>query len=446
MFKITKKRVASGIALAAVVGAAGFIPNSASADPTQLNALVGVGSDTTQDVMNAFSGFNNGQTYLAVNSGSVGSFRHIISFDAAPSQTAADNCITPILNGPTFTRPNGSGAGRRAFGAANGQGTGWQGPTFTLDDGTVLPTCTTTPINITGAAQYARTSALGGATTASDVVSIPFARDAVTTMAYRPDASPSAASEALTLTQAQLTSAFNDGTLLEVADPDGSGNVVLLPCGIQTSSGTHSFYLATVLGLGTSTTADAPAVNTCTPTATSRMQESKPDILKARADAAIGQTVTTQNGSVTLTADNFIAIGGIAASAYIAQRNGASVDNQSAAVTLVTQTGAGSGVAFTGTAPNLLPNASFFATSTNGRDVYNVIRRSNIVNTGTGVLLSNAFTQIFATPTAKLCTQTLPGSATKVFERFGFAAIANCGDYQSTTLLRAWEVPNASNA
>ena len=50
----TKKALAAGLAVTAL--GAGLLAGSASADPAQLSAIVGVGSDTTQDVMNALAG------------------------------------------------------------------------------------------------------------------------------------------------------------------------------------------------------------------------------------------------------------------------------------------------------------------------------------------------------------------------------------------------------
>lgn len=419
----TKKRLAIGLATTALGAglALGSAGGPVSADPTQLSALVGVGSDTTQDVMNALAGFNNNISYTAINSGATGSYKHFISFDASPSQSAADNCITPVINGPTFTRPNGSGAGRKALWAASGSSAGWTGSSFTLDNGTVIPTCAAT-VNLGGAVNFARSSALGS-TAGTDTVYIPFGRDALTFASYRPDGGAALT----TLSRKQLIDAFAGSTRVTVADPDGTGTLTIIPCGIQTSSGTHSFWRSTVLL--SDATKEAAATAECTPTPESRLQESKGDLLKVKGDAlaAAGKT-------------DFVVIVGYSAAAYIAQSNGVSLPNGYNLVTLGgisddSTTGSGGvnlGSPIVGTAPNLTPNATFYASAGTGRDVYNVFRRSLIVNTGTGALLSNAYTSLFATSSSKICS----AEAQVTVNKFGFASIATCG---STATTRAWD-------
>lgn len=417
----TKKRLAAGLAATALGAslALGSSGSPAGADPTQLSAYVGVGSDTTQDVMNALSGFNVGKSYTAINSGATGNYKHIISFDAAPAQSASDNCITPVINGPTFTRPNGSGAGRKALAAANGQ-TAWTGKVFALDNGSTLPICATS-VNLQGAVQFARSSALAS-TAGSDVVFVPFGRDAMSFASYR----PGGGTPLTTLTRKQLIDIFNSPTLLTVADPDGAGTLTVIPCGIQTSSGTHQFWRDTVVK---STSAkEAAATLTCTPTEVSRLQESKGDLLKIKGDA------------LDATFNDFVVISGYSAAAYIAQANLVSVANGFNEVVLGeisddSEAGTGGtnlGSPLVGTAPNLTPNPTFFASAGHGRDVYNVIKRSNLVNTGTGVQLNNAYTALFAGPTSAICSTA--GQTT--VNKFGFASIAACG---SLALARGYE-------
>ncbi len=425
---ITKKRVALGV-IAAALGASftlGGGSGPVSADPTQLTALVGVGSDTTQDVMNAMAGFNYGVNYSAINSGAATSYRHIISFDASPTQTASDTCITPVINGPTFTRPNGSGSGRKALYAASGlSSAGWTGSSFTLDNGTILPTCAAT-VNISGTANFARTSSVGS-TAGSDVTYIPFGRDALTFASYR----PGGGQPVVTLTRKQLIDAYDNATLEVIPDPDGTGTLTLVPCGIQTGSGTHQFWRTTVLQ--SDATKEAAATAVCTPTEASRLQESKGDLLKIKGDA------------LDVTLDDFVVITGYSAAAYIAQANGVSNPNgfnqiQIGSISDDSIAGSGGtnlGSPIVGTAPNLTPNPTFYASAGHGRDVYNMIRRSLIVNTGTGNPLSNAYVALFADTdpgapnTSVLCAQTAR------INLFGFAAIANCGNYTAT--LRAWD-------
>ena len=63
----TTKRLALAVAITAALGAS-FVGGSASADPKQLTAAVGAGSDTTQDVMNALAGHANGFNFTPAQS------------------------------------------------------------------------------------------------------------------------------------------------------------------------------------------------------------------------------------------------------------------------------------------------------------------------------------------------------------------------------------------
>ena len=150
----TKKKLALGLAFTATLGAT-LAGGSAQADPKQYSAAVGVGSDTVQDVMNALSGSTNGVSYTPINSGSASGSRQEISFDATLPTGVGDTCITTKLNGPTFTRPNGSGAGRKALAASSGHNPGgWTGSAI----GTT-PICATA-VDITGQVDFARSSSV----------------------------------------------------------------------------------------------------------------------------------------------------------------------------------------------------------------------------------------------------------------------------------------------
>lgn len=102
---MNKKKIAFALAAAAL--AAGTVGGSvASADPVgspQYRQLSGVGSDTTQDVMNGLA-----------NAVTINGTKVIGSYDATGSAnvTTKDPATTP---GCTIARPNGSGAGRTAL-------------------------------------------------------------------------------------------------------------------------------------------------------------------------------------------------------------------------------------------------------------------------------------------------------------------------------------------
>jgi len=441
-----KRRMAMG--LAAVSLGSGLVLGSgttpAAADPKQLSALVGAGSDTTQEVINAMAGFSYQSSYTPVNSGATGNYQHIASWDATPAQTASDNCITPVINGPTFTRPNGSGSGQKALHAsATSAVAGWTGSTFTLDNGTVLPTCATA-VNIGGTINFARSSSLR-TSSGSDIVFVPFARDAMSFATYR----PGGGTALTTLTRKNIIDMYSGSTRITVADPDGSGTVTIVPCGIQTGSGTYATWL-------TKTGADATMDNTATSECNlagngARIQESKGEQLKAKGDALY----TTG----TYASDNqLVVLMGFAASAYIAQANGAAPAAGYSDITLggisdntVGGTGTSAndiGRPVSGSAGSMTPSATFYADSWFGRDVYNVIRRSNLVNTGSGAPLNNSYVALFADTDTDVNTDgsNVDNSSAKnsskicqagtTIERFGFGQISNCGDY--TSHLASW--------
>ena len=442
-----KRRMAVGLAAVSLGSglALGSSPTPASADPKQLSALVGAGSDTTQEVINAMAGFAYQTGFTPINSGATGNYQHIASWDATPTQDASDNCITPVINGPTFTRPNGSGAGRKSlYASATSAAAGWTGSTFTLDSGTVLGTCATA-VNIGGTINFARSSSLK-TTSGNDVVFVPFARDALSFASYR----PGGGSALITLTRKNLIDIYAGATRVTVADPDGTGTVTIVPCGIQTSSGTYSTWNTKV---GTDSTKENTATTECNSAGNaSRVQESKGEQLKAKGDALYASGTYAANTQL-------VVIEGYSASAYIAQANGVSAPWGYGDITLggisdntVGGTGTGAndiGRPFTGSAGSMVPNSTFYSDSWFGRDVYNVIRRSNLVNTGTGNALTNSYVSIFADTntnantsgsnvdnssannSSKLCQQ---GAR---IEMFGFAQISNCGDYTSN--LTTWD-------
>lgn len=177
--------LALGAALAASIGG-NALADPASSPPIGPNTLVGVGSDTTQGVLNGLAG--------DVNAGQ--STQLIASYDAVGSAT-----ITPPGNGcSAINRPNGSGAGVAALIASQN-----------AKDGCI---------------DFARSSANDSASRAgANLTYIPFAKDAVT-YAVRGDSSLSK-----TYTVANLTAIYNCNV---------SSIQPLLP---KFGSGTRKFFL-----------------------------------------------------------------------------------------------------------------------------------------------------------------------------------------------------------
>jgi len=393
----TKKRLGLGLVAATILGGA-LSGGSASADPKQYTALVGVGSDTVQDVMNAMAGTTNGNFYTPINSGAATGRLQEISFDAIPPSGVADTCITAKLNGPTFTRPNGSGAGRKALYAASGlSSAGWTGSAIGA-----LPICATA-VDISGQVDFARSSAgPANGDAGTDMTYIPFGRDGVSFGYYRAAGSP-----VTSLTRAQLTTLFTTG-------PQTIGGVRIVPCGIQTSSGTFSFW-------NTVTTATTTQENTATTECNAllgRAEENDGTQLKARGDALAA--VSGHSGDQVVI--------GFSAASFIAKSNLVAPGQPPATVGIgaISDNGSGTnlGSPTTGTAPALAPSATFFADTVFGRNVYVVLPTS--VATGPGNAPTKA---LFVGPTSALC------SATTTINTFGFLASGSCG---ATTLKGSW--------
>lgn len=383
MFTSSLKRTAlkatAGLAAVGLAAGASIVGGSpAGADPKQFSALVGVGSDTIQDVMNALAGFNNGIAYSPITSSSASGSVQVTSWDAIPAGT----CITPKAPGATINRPNGSGAGRKALSRAIDSGA-W-GDT----------TCGAAAKPTAGLVDFARSSAGPAAGDAgTDLTYIPMGRDGVSFAYY----ANGVAIPVTSLSRAQLTSLFTTGH-------QTIGGVDIVPCGIQTSSGTFSFWNTVV---NVTTTQENTATSACNAVGTgTRLEENDAAGLKAKGDAQAGHEV----------------IVGFSAAQFIAQNNGRSVSHLASGVTLgsVSDNGSGTnlGAPFTGTAPNMAPSSSFYADSVFGRNVYVVVDTGRATGFG-----NNDLKSLFVGSTSAICTT----SAQATVNLFGFLTPSNCG-------------------
>ncbi|MDP1818338.1 MAG: hypothetical protein Q8K58_00405 [Acidimicrobiales bacterium] len=365
------------------IGALVATGNPATADPKQFNAATGVGSDTTQDVMNALAGFTNTSSYTPAQSSAASGRRQLTSWDATGSA-----CITPKAPGATFTRPNGSTGGRRAL-SRSIDGSGYD-----------AANCGGGLKVISGLVQYARSSA-GPSGSGTALTYIPFGRDALSFGYYANGVAP-----VTTLTSAQLTSLFRNGP----ATIDG---VEIVPCGIQLGSGTYQFW-----NTATGNTADQEATGTqvcnsaaldagLNPNLSGRSQENDASALKARGDlpAFAGKQV----------------IIGFSAANFISQSNGVVASQLPAGGVVKLGAIDALGLPHTGTAPSLSPSSGFYASTTYGRDVYNVLSKGLLDNPG-----NNDIKTLFVGSTSGVCT------STSTIQTFGFLSLgADCG---STTL------------
>ena len=368
----TKVVLAATLALGLAGSVTGVDP--AAADPKQFTAAVGVGSDTTQDVVNALAGFANGTNFTPVQSTDA-SKRQVVSWDAVGT-----TCITPKAPGATFLRPNGSTNGRRALSRAI-DGTGWGNGTDCGGNKAV-----------TGLVQFARSSA-GPSGSGTQLTYIPFGRDGMSFAYY----APGVGSPVTTLTSAQLTSLFTTG-------PQTISGVDIVPCSIQLGSGTYQFW-NTALGVSASQMASATA--SCTP-AGQEIQENDANGLKAKGDA-LG---TGKQYVIGFSAANFISqTNGVAGSQLPAPLG--TVDLGSIDALGKPYTGAVTGP--------IAPSSTFYASTTYGRNVYNVLPTT--VATGLG---SADMKSLFVGSGSAVC------SATATIQAFGFQGLgAACG---TTTL------------
>ncbi|MEW1778166.1 Ig-like domain repeat protein [Streptomyces sp. NPDC086777] len=358
-----RMRSSAAFVAAAVVAGGLALATPALADPTPAGTfrqLVGVGSDTTQDVVNALAGDTvNGNSYAATAVKSANG-AGIASYDAIePGTGSTTSTIVTRSGGTAFTRPNGSGNGQKALSAS------LTGDKFPAGTGTVIK----------GQVDFARSSG-GPSTLGSALTYVPMARDAVG-VAVKGSALDS-------LTKQQLFEIYS-GSLTEL------NGQTLHPKIPQDGSGTRKFFLAAI---GMSTTPLGANV----------------------------QVVQENQANTALTEDG--ALVPFSVGSWIAQNNGVSPDYSKAAaaagghlasITLPGDTGATSPV--TTVNGKLAPVQAYYENSTFGRDVYNVVPSRAI--DPTSVFFNKDLYDIFVTSgshTAQLASE----SAEKVISAFGF--------------------------
>jgi len=376
-------RAAAGLAAAAVVTGSSLIVGGspAGADPKQFKALIGMGSDTTQDLMNALAGESNGTLYTPIKSSAASGSRQITSWDAIGTA-----CVTPKAPGGTMDRPNGSSAGRRALSRAL--------------DGTPYGSAACGPKSVAGLVDFARSSA-GPAAGNPDLTYIPYGRDGVSFAYY----ANGVATPVTSLTRAQLT------TIFTTAGSHIVNGVDIVPCGIQTSSGTYSFWNSVTTA--TAATEDT-ATNACnTVGGGTRIEENDGNMLKSKGDQFVGKEV----------------IVGYSAAKFISQSNGVSpstLPSPAGTVDLgsISDNGSGTnlGKPYTGATTPFAPSATFFNDGVFGRNVYNVFDTSKVTGFGNADVKT-----LFVGATSAICSAT----AQSIVNTFGFLSTSSCG---STTL------------
>ncbi|GAA1267808.1 hypothetical protein Psi02_09670 [Planotetraspora silvatica] len=305
---------AAAATLAAAVAVSGLtLTGPAYADPATgtFAALVGVGSDTTQDVMNALA-----KSLSPTGTG-------IASYDAiAPGTTGSTTSVIQTRKGgPFFTRPNGSGKGRAALSASL---TGLT--TFPDGNGVKIP----------GQVDFARSSG-APSVTGGTLTYIPYARDAVGL------AVKGAALKQLT---AQQLHEIYSGALTVV------NGLTVHPYLPQAGSGTRSFFLNAI---GLTETTIKSGIDT--------VQENQANDLLTGDVIADGALVPfsvaswiAQNNGVSPDHSKKA----VAAGAYLA-----SIKTSDAATTYLAPVSTVSG--------KVAGNTSYYNDATFGRDVFNVV-------------------------------------------------------------------------
>jgi len=390
----------------------------AQADPKQQTALVTVGSDTTQEVLNALAGENAGTLYTPIRSSAESGYRQIQSFDALNPDTSGDQCITPLIKSATIYRSNGSSSGVRALSRAIDGATTW---------GNGQTACASTGKSVAGLIDFARSSSSGSGT-GTALTYVPFARDALTAAYYF-----SGTGTAITsFTRAELQSIYtSNAAYTEIVR--GSQTTRVFACDIQSGSGTGGVW-ATSVGYTRETSANVAAYTSCknadggadyasspsgslTGTNAGKLQENDTTGLKAK-----GVAVATANAG-----SNVQVIVGMSAGNFIARANGVSSATIATDVRLAGISDNGSSVDLglpfgDGTTPwdgtsQIQPNATFFADSTFGRTLYNVF--------DSGRIADGDIDSLFIGTSSVLCSN---ANALSIVATFGFAQMSSgCG-------------------
>jgi hypothetical protein len=414
--KISAK-VAGVVALAGstlTLGSAIVTTAPAHADPAFTYSLVGVGSDTTQDLFNRFSGAipyppNANTTFsIPLDSGNASGSGHatISSFDAIPAGGSPTDpgCITTKLKGGSFSRPNGSGAGVHALSRAVDGGT-WQASTGS--------TCTPHAGNVSGQIDFARSSREPNTTTTNGPLTwIPFAEDAIGVAV-----APHGSAIATPLTTATLNTLYTSST---GTFNFGSG-ITLKACLPQANSGTRASFESKI-GVTDAQAATAATAAGCNGAQAGIEENNANELQTFAASQAAGVEPVI----------------GFSSASWIAQANGKSPDlsatGRSNGVDLVAQNDPApgpSGKPYSGTAPNLAPVVAYYASSY-GRRMFVVVNSNDITGFPGNPAIQDMFGGGVSTPA--ICSAT----ALSIEQQFGFLAMTTSqGTCGTTTITSA---------
>ncbi|MFZ6004527.1 MAG: hypothetical protein ACOYXM_11415 [Actinomycetota bacterium] len=450
-----RARLAKVAAVAAVasVGAAAVMASAsvAGADPKQFeDPLVGVGSDTTQDILDAFTGEVNGTRFIPLRSGPASGRAQLASWRAVQEDAGGSPvaCIQPS-GGILVDRPNGSGNGRRALSAAIGPASqrGW---------GRSDVGCTTVRANMSGLVDFARSSS-GASATSGPLTFVPFARDALQ-WAY---SAPDAASAVSDLTTAQVRQLHVTGGTSQVLNVGGTR---IIACRIQSGSGTYESWHEDMfpgdspppdsgnVTLLNQSTAECAGAFDAVQQGINGIQEHDPQGLYDVCERIRNGYTPVGGGSAVAAQPNTQCIIGYSAANWVAQFNGLGtrsldvdgagtdappVANTGGAFNLGTQNGGAAAYTISGSTAS--PNPTYYADTTFGRDVFNVIPTVAITEPGfeaTREMFLTGFDSEGPGSGPAMCT----AAAATTRSLLGFAAPSQaCGFYSATANKRAYD-------
>ncbi len=413
-----------GVSLGAAALLVGALAVPANADPATgtFGTLVGLGSDTTQDVVNGIAtGIGGGQ---------------IASYNA----NSGGATVVTRKGGVAIPRVSGSGAGRDELLVSIGQLANKSG--VALADGT----STTVDSSVVGQLDFARSSGGPASTLADGVVAyVPFARDAVD-VAFAPGSPLSKVplyigdgtegkseptlrniySGDVAYVYFNADGSYNSAGQTLGGAPSGTKAYKLQPILPKFGSGTRSYFIGQIGGT------DASGYTSTHPNVT---------------DTDNGTPIEEHNGQpiVDLTTSDTLAIAPFSVSQWVAQANGApGVTDRRAGVELAvlgktqgSQTAATTG---SGTAYATNPSYAGFV-----RDVYNIVP-SRLADDP-----SSQIAKTFVGSQSLVCKQTavitrygfLPEPATSAATTCGYAQLRAFAASTSTTTL---SIPDSGQA
>jgi hypothetical protein len=401
-------RIVAALAIAAgtagVASLTALSGPSAQADPLSTSAEIGIGADVTQDVFDALSGASAPDSatttfFTPLHTSDANNNTTIESFDAFPTggSTLTPGCITTKTGGPAFDRPNSTTNGIAALNAEI-DGDGWEDTSNT--------SCTNALVNVTGQFNFAR--AARGAKSTGDVLTFaPFARDAVAYLYYDHNDGNSSLAD---LTTAELKSLYSGGTTT-------IGGDTVKPCLTITGSAPRS-NLETAIGDSDSVAEPVAKAAGC-------------DQIQQNSGNAFYSFASTLPSGTD-------AILPISAGDWIGQANGVAVDESATArannveVGSVTDGSDALGLPYTGTAPNLTPNTTYYQDTNFGYNIFTVLPTDVLSGFDEDASLVELFTNTATLPSnnADICQSAIQTE----IHQFGFDSLTSSeGSCGSTT-------------